>query len=128
MTPARGTKTAEELCLGADSQFSNFTGIMNRNGRAVDQVACGYQDIVDQQGVCSGDKEIGMRHTATKGGWSNSDRAHILDPCLRIALPEPIAADPLDGAYPPKDGRQQIPNPEVFNLSIAVCGPDRCSS
>ena len=71
------------------------------------------------------DKQIGTRHARTESRPSDANREDILDPSLvRVGSLEPVAGDPLNGARPAEDGRQQITYGEVFNLLIAICSPD----
>jgi hypothetical protein len=74
------------------------------------------------------DKQISAWNVQAEGRSSDTNREDIFDPSLgRIALPEPLAADPLDRAYPTKVAREQITGDKVFNSLVAIRSADSCA-
>src|SRR6516162_4137080 len=54
------------------------------------------------------------------------NRQYVFDPWLNLITSFMwIVSDPLNGTCPAENRRQQITHDQVFNLSVAGCGPDR---
>src|SRR5215472_2637579 len=95
------------------------------NRCAIDQAACRHQDPVDEQGVLLRDIEIGVRRIRPNGIARDPNRQCVFDPWLSLITPFIwIIPDPLDRTCPAEHRRQQITHGQVFNLSVAGCGPD----
>src|SRR5271166_6195046 len=103
--------------------------LVERDGRAVDQVPGRYQQSVDKQAMPSGHKEVGMRNIGRKRPAGDPNRQRLLRPRpRRIALAYWVASDPLDGTDAAEHGRQQIADCKVFDLALAGRGLDVCPS
>src|SRR6516164_8186050 len=71
------------------------------------------------------DIPIGIRHIRTKGRSTDANRKDVFDPSLaRIASLKRITSYPLDRSYTAENRRQQIAHGQVFDLPVAVGGPD----
>jgi hypothetical protein len=107
-------------------QLIVFACSMKGNRRAIDQAACCHQDAVDEQGVLPRDIQICVRCISAKGRASDPNGQYVLGPWLSLITSFMwIVPDPLNSTCPPENRRQQITQGQVFDLSVAVCGPDR---